>query len=136
MNKIKQISLTLSLISMVATVSVSAMENNSEQSIMVQPMASTCWDALSGIKDATYYTASMVAAEAKCLPDLINGVFTHVASSDEDQGEVNLNTNGFSLSVSEAFSSIQNGALYASNYAYNAINSLFIHAALGGKALK
>lgn len=131
MNKIKQIFLTLSLISMAATVSVSAMENNSEQSIIAQSVASTCWNALSDVKNVTQYGISIVAAEARCIPEAINGVFTHIAKRDKEQNGVNLGINSVNLNVYQVLATIQNGAYYGANYAHSMINDLFTHIASG-----
>lgn len=132
MNKIKQISLTLSVVFMaIATVSISAMEENPEQSIIAQSVASTCWNALSDVKNTTQYGISIVAAEARCIPEAINSVFTHIAKCDKEQNSLKLGTNSFNLNVYQALATIQNGLYYGANYTHNVINNLFTHIASG-----
>jgi hypothetical protein len=132
MNKIKQIFSILSLISMVTTASVSAMEENPGQLPVTQAVISTCGQSIWNAFSVAHYGVNMVAAEARYLPDAINSVLTHIVSShNEEQNEVKLDTNGFNLSVYQVLATIQNGAYYGVNYAHNAINGLFNHIALG-----
>jgi len=146
MIKVKRIFISLSLICMVVTASVSAMEKNPGQLTMAQLVVYTCgqsiWNTLSGVKNVAHYGVSVVAPEVRCLPEVINGALIDMTEHDEEQNELKLSTeslknndNNVGANAYHVLSALQNGVYYGANCARTMINDVLTHAVLGEEEL-